>query len=65
MANNSEEGQGSQRAIVPMMMMMMMMMMQFSLADWLTPSHHSHAGCLQSFLSKNSGDFFPTDTVTR
>jgi hypothetical protein len=26
MANNSEEGQGSQRAVVPMMMMMMMMM---------------------------------------
>jgi hypothetical protein len=27
MANNSEEGQGPQRAVVPMMMMMMMMMM--------------------------------------
>jgi hypothetical protein len=27
MANNSEEGQGSQRAFVPVMMMMMMMMM--------------------------------------
>jgi hypothetical protein len=26
MANNSEEGQGSQRAVVPVMMMMMMMM---------------------------------------
>jgi hypothetical protein len=27
MADNSEEGQGSQRAVVPVMMMMMMMMM--------------------------------------
>jgi hypothetical protein len=27
MANNSEEGQGSHRAVMPMMMMMMMMMM--------------------------------------
>jgi hypothetical protein len=27
MVNNSEEGQGSQRAVVPVMMMMMMMMM--------------------------------------
>jgi hypothetical protein len=27
MANNSEEGQGSQRAVMPVMMMMMMMMM--------------------------------------
>jgi hypothetical protein len=27
MANNSEEGQGSQRAVQPVMMMMMMMMM--------------------------------------
>jgi hypothetical protein len=27
MANNSEEGQGSQRSVVPVMMMMMMMMM--------------------------------------
>jgi hypothetical protein len=27
MANNSEQGQGSQRAIMPVMMMMMMMMM--------------------------------------
>jgi hypothetical protein len=30
MANNSEEGQGSQRAVVPVMMMMMMMMMIIS-----------------------------------
>jgi hypothetical protein len=30
MANNSEEGQGSQRAVVPLMMMMMMMMMNRS-----------------------------------
>jgi hypothetical protein len=27
MVNNSEEGQGPQRAVVPMMMVMMMMMM--------------------------------------
>jgi hypothetical protein len=27
MANNFEEGQGSQRAVVPVMMMMMMMIM--------------------------------------
>jgi hypothetical protein len=27
MANNFEDGQGSQRAVVPVMMMMMMMMM--------------------------------------
>jgi hypothetical protein len=27
MVNNSEEGQGPQRALVPVMMMMMMMMM--------------------------------------
>jgi hypothetical protein len=27
MANNCEEGQGSQRAVVPVIMMMMMMMM--------------------------------------
>jgi hypothetical protein len=27
MVNNSEEGQGSQRAVMPVMMMMMMMMM--------------------------------------
>jgi hypothetical protein len=29
MANESEEGQGSQRAVVPVMVMMMMMMMMF------------------------------------
>jgi hypothetical protein len=28
MADNSEEGQGPQRAVAPMMMMMMMMMMK-------------------------------------
>jgi hypothetical protein len=28
MANNSEEGQGSQRAVVPVMMMMMMMIIE-------------------------------------
>jgi hypothetical protein len=30
MAKNPEEGQGSQRAVVPVMMMMMMMMMMMN-----------------------------------
>jgi hypothetical protein len=32
MANNSEEGQGSQRSVVPVMMMMIMMMMALSVS---------------------------------
>jgi sterol desaturase/sphingolipid hydroxylase (fatty acid hydroxylase superfamily) len=35
MANNSEEGQGSQRAVVPVMMMMMMMMMMIMMNNEL------------------------------
>jgi hypothetical protein len=34
MANNSEEGQGSQRAVVPVTMMMMMMMMMMDVHIW-------------------------------
>jgi hypothetical protein len=33
MTNNSEEGQGPQRAVVPVMMMMMMMMVEISVVD--------------------------------
>jgi hypothetical protein len=34
MANNSEEGQGSKSAVVPVMIMMMMMMMGTSVVLW-------------------------------
>jgi hypothetical protein len=34
MANNSEEGQGSQGAVVPVMMMMMMMISETSVYEY-------------------------------
>jgi hypothetical protein len=37
MANNSEKGQGSQRAVVPVIMMMMMMMMKRAETDFTAP----------------------------
>jgi hypothetical protein len=44
MAGNSEEGQGPQRAVVPMMMMMMMMMKmkaEFYAARRYPPKNHT------------------------
>jgi hypothetical protein len=40
MANNSEEGQGSQRAVVPVMIMMIMMMMMMMMMMRLGGDHN-------------------------
>jgi hypothetical protein len=52
MANNSEEGQGTQRAVVPVMMMMMMMMIMKkgkAVTEFIRPT----------FLVKNTRDYKP------
>jgi hypothetical protein len=41
MANNFEEGQGSQRAVVPVVVMMMMMMMMMMMISFNSLEGHS------------------------